>query len=164
MLDLILPLVLIGAFGAYFYFFLWKSSWWAKKFDWNQDGTAPRQQFMPNDQLVAVDVSQPEPNYIFLRYNFREMDVSQSPPDPTDFFDELWIEIKDTVRDNKWMEVRTVCTPKGLRRVMLEEGYASIFAGDYLFVQRYDLDFILQQIRQQLEKATLPSQDTEPLA
>ncbi len=117
-----------------------------------EDGSVPLST-VPNSDLMAVDVTPSKPNYVFLNYNFREMDAEQSPSDPSDFFDELWIEVNDLDKEHKWMYVRTVCTPKGLRRVMTEDGHEFVNASGFLFVRRYDLQTILAAVKQELDKA-----------
>ncbi len=102
---------------------------------------------------MAVDVTPSKPDYVFLSYNFRDMDVEQVPSDPTDFFDELWIEVKDLEKEHKWTCVRTVCTHKGLGRVMAEDGHKFVNASGFLFIKRYDLQLILATVRDELYRA-----------
>ena len=117
-----------------------------------EDGSVPLST-VPNSDLMAIEVTPSKPNYVFHRYNFRDMDVEQTPSDPSDFFDELWIEVKDLDREHKWMYVRTVCTPKGLGRTMAEDGHKFVNAGGFLLIKRYDLQIILATVRDELNKA-----------
>jgi hypothetical protein len=80
----------------------------------------------------------------FLNYYFSKTDLVRGPDDPTCFFDELTLEAQDPESEHIWNYVFTVATPSGLRQVMDEEKFASLYLdGGAVIVPRWDLPMIL---------------------
>ena len=79
-------------------------------------------------------------------YGFREIDLSKGPPDPEDFFDELFVQRFDETYNHRYQDSYTVCTPKGISRFRREKEYSSLLASGYIIVERYDIDLILNAI------------------
>jgi hypothetical protein len=80
----------------------------------------------------------------FLNYYFSKTDLVRGADDPTCFFDELTVEAQDPESEHIWNYVFTVATPSGLRKVMEEEKFASLYLdGGAVIVPRWDLPMIL---------------------
>jgi hypothetical protein len=78
------------------------------------------------------------------RYYFRETEVETGPPDPADFYDELFVDLRDPDSEQTFQNSIHVATPRALDRVMQEEHWDSVIGTELLIVRRYDLDTILR--------------------
>jgi hypothetical protein len=78
------------------------------------------------------------------RYYFRDTDIETGPPDPADFYDELFVDLRGASSDQTWQNSIHVATPRALDRVMVEEHWDSVIGTELLIVRRYDLDTILR--------------------
>jgi hypothetical protein len=89
----------------------------------------------------------------FLNYYFSKTDLVRGPDDPTCFFDELTLEAQDPESEHIWNYVFTVATPSGLRQVMDEEKFASLYLdGGAVIVPRWDLPMILHTVVDEIVK------------
>jgi hypothetical protein len=89
----------------------------------------------------------------FLNYYFSKTDLVRGPDDPTCFFDELTVEAQDPESEHIWNYVFTVATPSGLRRVMEEEKFASLYLdGSAVIVPRWDLPMVLHTVVDEIVK------------
>lgn len=89
----------------------------------------------------------------FLNYYFSKTDLVRGPDDPTCFFDELTLEAQDPESEHIWNYVFTVATPSGLRKVMEEEKFASLYLdGGAVLVPRWDLPMILHTVVDEVVK------------
>jgi hypothetical protein len=86
----------------------------------------------------------PQAELVVTRYYFRQTDIDAGPPDPADFYDELFIELASPGSEQNWQNSIHVATPRALDRVMVEEHWDSIIGTELLVVRRYELDKILQ--------------------
>jgi hypothetical protein len=77
------------------------------------------------------------------RYYFRQTSTETGPADPADFYDELFIDLRDDDSGQTWQNSIHVATPRALDRVMVEEHWDSVIGTELLIVRRYDLDTIL---------------------
>ena len=77
---------------------------------------------------------------------FRSFDFETGPPDAECFYDELFVEMEDTVSSYSWTNSYFVATPSGIAQVMQEEGWNEIFGADLLIVRRFDREFILRSL------------------
>jgi len=77
------------------------------------------------------------------RYYFRQTDIETGPADTADFYDELFIDLRDADSGQVWENSIHVATLRGLDRVMAEEHWDSVIGTELLIVRRYDLDTIL---------------------
>ncbi len=89
---------------------------------------------------------------LVTRYYFRETDLDTGPPDPADFYDELFIDLRDTGSGQVWQNSIHVATPRALDRVMQAEGWDSIIGTELLIVRRYDLETILNGAVEHLQQ------------
>jgi hypothetical protein len=89
---------------------------------------------------------------IVSRYYFREADVEAEPPDPTDFYDELFIDLRDSDSGQTWQNSIHVATPRALERVMRAEQWDSVIGTELLIVRRYDLEVILRGAVEHLQE------------
>jgi hypothetical protein len=80
---------------------------------------------------------------VVTRCYFRQTDIETGPSDPSDFYDELFIDLRDADSQQTWQNSIHVATPRALERVMLEEHWDSVIGTELLIVRRYDLDTIL---------------------
>jgi hypothetical protein len=81
---------------------------------------------------------------VVSRYYFRQTDVAAGPPDPADFYDELFIDLRDPDSQQTWQNSIHVATPRGLDRMMAEEHWDTVIGGELLIVRKYEVDKILQ--------------------
>ena len=81
---------------------------------------------------------------VVSRYYFRDTDTEGGPSDPTDFYDELFIDLRDPKSEQTWQNSIHVATPKALDRVMVEEHWDSVIGTELLIVRHYDLNTILR--------------------
>ena len=89
---------------------------------------------------------------VVSRYYFRQTDIDTGPADPTDFYDELFIDLRDSGSSQTWQNSLHVATPRGLDRMMAEEHWDSVIGGELLIVRRYDLQTILQGAADHLQE------------
>jgi hypothetical protein len=89
---------------------------------------------------------------VVSRYYFRETDVESGPADPADFYDELFIDLRDAESAQTWQNSLHVATPRGLDRMMAEEGWDSVIGGELLIVRKYDLQTILRGATDHLQE------------
>jgi hypothetical protein len=86
------------------------------------------------------------------RYYFRETDLETGPADPADFYDELFIELREADSGQTWQNSIHVATPRALDRVMAEENWDSVIGTELLIVRRYDRETILHGALNHLEE------------
>ena len=103
------------------------------------------------------------------RYYFRETDLDAGPADPADFYDELFIELRDSQTEQVWQNSIHVATPRALDRVMAEEHWDSVIGTELLVVRRYNLETILRGAVEHLQeiyeaRVQLASKATPPEA
>jgi hypothetical protein len=90
----------------------------------------------------------------FVDYHFSKTDLVQGPADPECFFDELCLKAQDPVNGHAWNYYYTVATPSGLRKVMDEEKFASLYLdGGAIIVPRWDLANILHTVVDEIMKS-----------
>ncbi|HEY6309147.1 MAG TPA: hypothetical protein VI488_22110 [Candidatus Angelobacter sp.] len=90
----------------------------------------------------------------FVDYHFSKTDLVRGPGDPECFFDELSLKAEDPVNGQAWTYYFTVATPSGLRKVMDEEKFASLYLdGGAVIVPRWDLNNILHTVVDEIMKA-----------
>jgi hypothetical protein len=89
---------------------------------------------------------------IFTNYYFRQIDLVKGPAEPECFCDEFFLEMQDPETHARWMTECTVATPAGLRRVMDEGKFESLYLdAAAIVVSRWDLPLILKTV---IEEAT----------
>jgi hypothetical protein len=89
----------------------------------------------------------------FVDYYFSKIDLSRGPDDPECFFDELCLKAQDPGNGHNWDTYYTVATPSGLRKVMEDERFASLYLdGGAIIVPRWDLANILHTVVDELMK------------
>ena len=86
------------------------------------------------------------------RYYFRETDAETGPLDAADFYDELFIDLRDTESGQTWQNSIHVATPRALERVMAEERWDSVIGTELLIVRRYDFDVIFRAAIEHLQE------------
>lgn len=97
------------------------------------------------------DGSYNRPN--FVDYYFSKTDLIRGPADPECFFDELCLKAQDPVNGHSWDWNYTVATPSGLRKVMEDEKFASLYLdGGAIIVPRWDLANILHTVVDEIMK------------
>jgi hypothetical protein len=89
---------------------------------------------------------------ILQRYYFRNTELETGPSDPTDFYDELFIDLEDPDSSQKFQNTIHVATPRGLERVMVEENWDSVIGGELLIVRKYDQQTILNAAVEHLQE------------
>jgi len=88
-----------------------------------------------------------------LNYYFTKTDLIRGPDDPDSFFDEFFVEIQDPASKHRWTYDYTVATPSGMKKVMNEEKFDSLyFDGRVVVVQRWDLRVIMQTVMEEIMK------------
>lgn len=95
------------------------------------------------------------PDLVITEYNFRSFDAQMGPPDPDEFYDDLLFHAYNQRDGYRFEGALTVCTPRGLARLLRE------FEGEYvegdgaIIVPRYDLRVVLRAL---LERHTDPAE------
>ena len=90
---------------------------------------------------------------VFLNYYFGKTDLVKGPPDPTSFFDEFTLEAEDPVTGQKQVFEYTVATPAGIRQVMDQEKFESLYVeAETVIVGRWNLPLILETISEEIMK------------
>ena len=89
---------------------------------------------------------------ILSRYYFRETDAETGPPDAADFYDELFIDLRDSESEQTWQNTIHVATPRGLERIMAAERWDSVIGTELLIVRRYDRETILRTAIEHLQE------------
>ncbi len=89
---------------------------------------------------------------VVSRYYFRNTEIETGPADPADFYDELFVDLKATGSTQNWQNSIHVATPRGLDRVMAEEGWDSVIGTELLIVRKYDLQTILHAAVEHLQE------------
>jgi hypothetical protein len=90
----------------------------------------------------------------FVDYYFSKTDLVRGPADPDCFFDELCLKAQDPANGNTWDWNYTVATPSGLRKVMDDEKFASLYLdGAAIIVPRWDLANILHTVVDEIMKS-----------
>jgi hypothetical protein len=105
-----------------------------------------------------ADLPEPDLGSLQIRnFYFSAFDALSGPPDPTDFCDELFVQLYDADTDHGWTESYQVGTPRGLARVLAEKNWDSAFVNSMLVVRVYDRQeirrAIVEQIAEQQELA-----------
>jgi hypothetical protein len=77
-----------------------------------------------------------------VRQYFRDTDAEHGPPDPTVFYDELFIDLRDNT-GQIWHNSMHVATPRGISKAMDDEGWDSVVGTELIIVKRYDLRTII---------------------
>ena len=91
---------------------------------------------------------------VFLNYFFNKIDLETGPIDPACFFDEFTLHAEDPESGQKLTFEYTVATPAGLRQVMEQEKFASLYMdGKTVIVARWDLATILGTISDEIMKS-----------
>jgi hypothetical protein len=89
----------------------------------------------------------------FTNYYFSKTDLVRGPEDPGSFLDELCLQAEDPVNGYTWDYHFTITTPSGLRRIMEEEKFASLyFTGGVVVVAQWDLAEILSTVVDEIMK------------
>jgi hypothetical protein len=81
-----------------------------------------------------------------LNYYFRHTDLVEGPRDPEDFYDEFFVELENPEHEHRWTTSFHVATPKGLERVMREDGSEFVYGEGTIIVPRFDLATILRAV------------------
>lgn len=90
---------------------------------------------------------------VFLNYYFGKTDLVKGPEDPTSFFDEFTLEAEDPETGQKQVFEYTVATPAGVRQVMDQEKFESLYIDSQtVIVSRWDLRLILETISEEIMK------------
>jgi hypothetical protein len=90
----------------------------------------------------------------FLNYYFSKIDLLRGPADPAAFCDELSLEAQDPESAHAWTYKFTVATPAGLRQIMEQEKFNSLyFDGALVVVARWDLAAIMQAVTEEIMKS-----------
>ena len=89
---------------------------------------------------------------VVKRYYFRNTEAGTVPADPSDFYDELFIDLENPDSAQKWQNSIHVATPRGLERMMEEEHWDSVLGGELLIVRKYDLNTILNAAVEHLQE------------
>jgi hypothetical protein len=98
----------------------------------------------------------------FLNYYFSKTDLLRGPADPTSFCDELSLEARDPGNEQEWTYKFTVATPSGLRQIMDQEKFSSLFfQGALVVVPRWDLAAIMQTVTEEIMKSYCHKGDEE---
>lgn len=102
-----------------------------------------------------------------LNYYFGQTDLVTGPSDPDDFHDQFFVEVENPEDGYRWIDSFDVVTPKGLARVMKEDGSDFVYGTGTIIVPRYHLETILRAVlehyvgneilRRQQEKVEGPS-------
>ena len=91
---------------------------------------------------------------VFLNYFFGKTDLVKGPPDPASFFDEFTLEAEDPETGQKQIFEYTVATPAGLRQVMDQEKFESLYIeSKTVIVARWNLSLILETISEEIMKS-----------
>jgi hypothetical protein len=91
---------------------------------------------------------------VFLNYYFGKTDLVKGPPDPASFFDEFTLEAEDPETGQQQIFEYTIATPAGLRQVMDQEKFASLYIeSKTVIVVRWDLSLILETISEEIMKS-----------
>lgn len=101
---------------------------------------------------VAAELDAPKTGLNVSRYYFRDTDLETGPADPTDFYDELFVELEDPVSGQVWKNSTHVATLRGLERKMIAENWETVIGGELLIIRSYDLLKIMSGATAHLEE------------
>ncbi|HMF90386.1 MAG TPA: hypothetical protein VKL40_07065 [Candidatus Angelobacter sp.] len=91
---------------------------------------------------------------LFTNYYFSKTDLVRGPADPECFCDEFFLEMQDPETQARWMTECTVATPAGLRQVMNQGKFESLYLdATAVIVSRWDLPLILKTVIEEATKA-----------
>jgi hypothetical protein len=104
----------------------------------------------PVTQLEDGTYSRPN----LVDYYFSKTDLVRGPAEPDSFLDELCVKAQDPASGYTWDCHFTVATPTGIRQVMDQERFASLYLnGGVVIVPRWDLSEILHTAVDEIIKA-----------
>ncbi len=93
---------------------------------------------------------------IVLNYFFREIDLTEGPRDPEDFYDEFFVEWEHPETGYRWRTSFYVTTPRGMTRVMNEDRADYLLGDATIVVRRFDLKTILRAVIESFVEANDP--------
>ena len=116
------------------------------------NGTLPAAAQQRGPSPLAAELAAPTTGLNLSRYYFRDTDLETGPPEADDFYDELFVELKDPESGQVWKNSMHVATPHGLERMMIAEDWDTVIGGELLIVRQYDLRKILNGATGHLEE------------
>jgi hypothetical protein len=99
---------------------------------------------IPSTRTSAAEELDPKGDLTVSRAYFAQTDIETGPADASDFYDELFIDLRDSVSGQVFENSIHVTTLRGLDRVMREEHWDSVIGTELLIVRKFDRDTILQ--------------------
>ncbi len=87
-----------------------------------------------------------------LNYHFARTDLLRGPADPDRFYDEFFLEAQDPESEHVWTYSYAVATPAGLRQLMDDEKFDSLYFDRVVIVPRWDLKLILGTVMDEIMK------------
>jgi hypothetical protein len=103
----------------------------------------------PVERTAAGGFNRP----IFTNYYFEKTDLVQGPADATRFCDQFFLQMQDPESQTRWMTEFTVATPAGLRQVMDQGKFGSVyFDTPVVIVSEWDLALILHTVTEEATK------------
>ena len=114
------------------------------------------------EEKYGLDFFRPK----ILNYYFQHTDLETGPADPTDFYDEFFVELENPKDGHRWTSSYWVTTPAGLTHQMNENHEDTIWGHGTLVVKRFDLGTILRSILESYAEAhaTEKNQQVENLS
>ena len=98
----------------------------------------------------------------FLNYYFEETDLLRGPQDPSSFYDNFYLEVRDIENAHTALYRYFVATPLGLQRALASEPVPVICLEEQsLIVARWDVPLILEEVVSQVMKAYAEARNKE---
>ena len=83
----------------------------------------------------------------FLNYYFEETDLILGPPDPTSFYDDFYLLVRDIGNNHTALYKYFVATPAGLQKALADEHLPALCLEDQsLIIARWDVPLILETV------------------
>jgi hypothetical protein len=98
----------------------------------------------------------------FLNYYFEETDLLRGPQDPSSFYDNFYLEVRDIENAHTALYRYFVATPLGLQKALASEPVPVICLEEQsLIVARWDVPLILEEVVSQVMKAYAEARNKE---
>jgi hypothetical protein len=90
----------------------------------------------------------------FLNYYFEETDLVRGPDDPTAFYDDFYLLVRDIENSHTALYKYFVATPSGLQNAMDDEHLPALYLEEQsLIVSRWDVPLILETVVKDVMKS-----------
>jgi hypothetical protein len=98
----------------------------------------------------------------FLNYYFEKTNLIHGPQDPTSFYDDFYLLVRDIENNHTALYKYFVATPAGLQKALAEEHLPALYLEDQsLIIAKWDVPLILEAAVKQIMLAYTESQNQD---